>query len=129
MLSAPDEYAGVGGVFQDTEDSSIDRMIPDELSLAGLSRVSRNRYLFVAIPEQNLTHTAEFAEFSENACNCLLDLTIRCLLHAIVFSANVADRNLGQHETAADLLFVGLQCTLTKQTDFKLAHGALESKQ
>src|ERR1700692_169020 len=95
MVSSPHEDTGIGWVFQKSENTGIDRFDPDHLAVTGLARECRDQQFFVAIPKQNLAHTAQLAKLAEDARDGFLNLTIRCLLHAFVFGTGITDRNLG----------------------------------
>jgi hypothetical protein len=93
-----------------------------------LTRERGNQQFLVTIPEQNLTHTAQLTKLAKDVRDGFLNLTIRRLLDAFIFGTDVADRNLGQHQTTTHFLSARLHRTLSKQTDLELAHCALEAK-
>jgi hypothetical protein len=59
----------------------------------------------------------------------MLHLTIRRLLHLVVFRANESYRELPERVTAFDLLLERLSRPLPKQAQLELAHRALQSQQ
>jgi hypothetical protein len=76
-----------------------------------------------------LAHTAQLAKLTEDASDGFLNLTIWSLLHALVFSADITDGNLGQHQAATYFLAARLHRTLSEQTDLELAHRPFEAEQ
>ena len=125
MVSSPNEDTSVGWVFQNAEDTGIDRLDPDHFAVTRLTRECRNQQFLIAVPKQNLAHTAQLTKLAQDARDGFLDLTIRCLLDAFILGTDIADGNLGQHQTTTHFLSARLHGTLSKQTDLELAHGAL----
>ena len=68
-------------------------------------------------------------ELAKDAGDGFLYLAVGCLLHSLIFRADIADRNLRHHHAAPDLLTMCFHRPLAKQTDLELAHGALETEQ
>src|ERR1700683_4269568 len=84
MVSSPDEDAGIGWVFQDAKDTGIDRLNPDHLAMTRFTRECRDQKFLIAIPQQNLPHTAQLTKFAKDGRNSFLDLPVGCLFDALV---------------------------------------------
>jgi hypothetical protein len=82
----------------------IHRRRPNDFPSTRLFAKCGNHQLFVAIPEQDLADAAEFAKLLKDHPHRILYLAVRNDFHAIIFGANVADRNQSQNLTTANLV-------------------------